>query len=85
MYAFDDCDLTSITIPDSVTTIEHYAFTGNKLKNVVLGNSVTFLDGSALPSSVETIVIPKSLTSFDDYTFYNSKLKEIYYRGTKEE
>ena len=48
-YTFFDCSsLTSITIPDSVTSIESGAFEGcSGLTNVTIGNGVTSIGDSA--------------------------------------
>ena len=64
--------LTSVEIPDSVTTISYSAFTGNFLQNVILGKSVTEIgkfafNVSGIYGGTNTIskVVNKSGNSFD--------------------
>ena len=71
--AFSYCSgLTSITIPNSVTSIENYAFvycTG--LTSVTIPNSVTSIGSSAFSGcdGLTSITIPNSVTSIGDYAF----------------
>lgn len=72
--AFSGCSsLTSITIPDSVTSIDYYAFKGcSGLTSVTIGNSVTSIGNSAFSgcSGLTSVTIPNSVTSIGDYAFY---------------
>ena len=71
--AFASCkNLTSVTIPNSVTHIGSYAFAGcTRLKNVTIPDSVikiwenTFYNCSSLTS----VTIPNSVTSIGNYAF----------------
>ncbi len=53
MSAFDDCtSLTSVTIPNSVTSIGDYAFNGCfSLTNVTIPNSVTSIGDGAFDTA----------------------------------
>lgn len=66
-YAFKDCsNLTSITIPNSVTSIDDGAFWGcSGLTSITIPNSVTYIDGSAFwgCSGLTSVDIPNSVTS----------------------
>ncbi len=65
--AFEGAEqLTSIIIPDSVTSIGDYAFSGcSSLTSIIIPNSVTSIGDGALEScsSLTSIIIPDSVTS----------------------
>ena len=64
---------TSFTIPDSVTTIENYAFCDcDSLTSVVIGDSVTSIGSYAFYNcnSLPSITIPDSVTTIGRYAFY---------------
>ena len=72
--AFEDSSLTSITIPNSVTTIGEFAFGNcNSLKSITIPDSVTTIEGFVFYDcdSLTSITIPDSVISigvdaFDD-------------------
>ena len=73
-YAFSYCSLTSITIPDSVTSIGEYAFQNcSGLTSVTIGNSVTSIGSRAFAncSSLTSITIPDSVISIGDGAFWS--------------
>ncbi|MGN1234590.1 MAG: leucine-rich repeat domain-containing protein, partial [Christensenellaceae bacterium] len=74
-YAFYNCiGLTSVDIPDGVTSIGDYAFyhcTG--LTSVVIGNGVTSIGEEAFSwcDSLTSVIIPDTVNSIGGLAFYN--------------
>ena len=71
--AFYDCSsLTSITIPNSVTSIGESAFSScSSLTSITIPNSVTSIGESAFSScdALTSVTIPNSVTSIGSYAF----------------
>ncbi len=64
---------TRYTIPDSVTSIDSYAFSGcTSLASITIPDSVTSINSSAFRdcTSLTSITIPDSVTSIGNYAFY---------------
>ena len=80
---------TSITIPDSVTSIGHRAFCGcSGLTSVTIPDSVTSISGYAFCgcSGLTSVTIGNSVTSIGDYAFdntawYNNQPDGLVYAG----
>ena len=72
-YAFSACyDLQSVTIPNSVTSIETAAFSAcYGLQSVTIPNSVTSIGSSAFNAcyALQSVTIPNNMTSIGSMTF----------------
>ena len=78
--------MTSVEIPDSVTSIEGYAFSGCLyLRSVNLGKGLVSIGKYAFSScsSLTSITIPSSVTSIGDGAFYGcSALTSVIFENT---
>ena len=75
-------------VPDGVETIGNYVFMQTSVKNVILSESVTTIEGHAFYwcESLKTVTISKNVKEIADYAFYNSSnITDVYYSGTEEE
>ena len=72
-HAFQDCALTDITIPDSVTDIEEYSFCGcTSLTSITIPDGVESIKFETFYrcTSLTSITIPESVTSINNRAFY---------------
>ena len=74
--AFSASNLTSIIIPNSVTSIGEYVFYGcSSLTSIIIPNSVTSIGEYAFfrCSSLTSIIIPNSVTSIGEYAINSER------------
>lgn len=87
--AFCGTNITSVSIPDSVTRIGGYAFGScQKLMDICLPNSVISIEGGAFYNCQNLIVItiPDSVKSIGNAAFeYCYNLTDVYYNGSYRE
>ena len=73
-----DCNLISVVIPDSVTSIGAYAFSSNNLTSVVIPNSVTTIGDRAFQNNnLTSVVIPDSVTTIGYRAFESNNLTSV--------
>ncbi len=77
--AFRGCqDLTSVSLPNSITTIGTQAFSETGLASIIIPESVTTIGSQAFYSSkLTSINIPESVTTIGPKAFCSSKLTSI--------
>ena len=76
--AFQNKQLTSVIIPNSVTNIYVHAFSSNQLTSVTIPTSVTSIGHSAFyGNKLTSVTIPNSVTSIGDYAFQSNQLTSI--------
>ena len=76
--AFHDRQLTSVTIPDSVTYIGTSAFRDNQLTSIVIPDSVTTIRWSAFSNNpISNLVIGNGITSIPAFAFQGWSLTSV--------
>ena len=78
--AFYLCDMTSVALPDSLTSIDDSAFQScSSLITVALSDGLTSIGDSAFSycTSLTSIALPDGLTSIGDEVFYSCSLTSI--------
>ncbi|MFD0669885.1 S-layer homology domain-containing protein [Cohnella sp. GCM10027633] len=70
--------ITSVAIPNSVTTIQTYAFRYNSLSSIDLPDSLLTIGSSAFENNpLTSVVFPDSVTMIGNYSFYMNSLTSI--------
>ncbi len=77
-YAFQNCGLTSVTIPGSVGSIGNFAFKGNTFTNLTIPEGVLTIGTSAFKACKLTkVTLPSTLTMIEGGAFANNDFTEI--------
>ena len=70
--------LTNVTIPNSVTVIDHGAFAKNQLTSVIIPNNVTVIEEwTFFANQLTGIIIPNSVAIIGDFAFNSNKLNSV--------
>jgi len=76
--AFYQDQLTSVTIPDNITTIERSAFSRNQLTSVTIGNNVTKIEAEAFyQNQLTSVMIPDNVTTIGNSAFAYNRLTSV--------
>ena len=85
-FSFCGFRFKGVVIPDSVTTIDNFAFFGcGKLKNATIGNGVAHIGNRAFAGcdSLKSVIIGDAVTSIGSEAFeYCDAFTSVYYMGT---
>ena len=79
-YAFQNSAVTSVSMPECITSIGTVAFYGCKnLESVTLPESLTTLGNKVFSfcSSLESVTIPEGVMTIGEYAFFGCNLKEL--------
>lgn len=78
-YGFYSTGLTSITIPDNITTLGYSVFRSSDLQSVTIGSGVTAIPNSCFNEckSLERVVFPNTITEFGPNIFAGSAVKYV--------
>jgi hypothetical protein len=76
--AFENRNLTSVTISEGITTIGVNAFANSQLSNVIIPSSVTFIGANVFSNKkLSSVTIPSSVTTIGANAFTNNQLKIV--------
>jgi len=75
---FENRGLTSVTIPNSITSIGANAFANNQLTRITIPNSITTIGANAFANNrLTSVTIPNSVTTIGANAFTNNRLTRV--------
>lgn len=76
--AFEDKNLTSVVLPNTVVTIANYAFQNNQLSSLQIPASVTHIGNNAFAENIlTTLQIPNTVQGIGQYAFNKNQLGAV--------
>ena len=76
---YGNSNISSLTIPDSVTTIGSCAFQNNQILSLTIGNSVTTIGDNAFSvNKISALAIPNSMKTIGKSAFQNNLIDLIF-------
>jgi hypothetical protein len=75
---FDNKGLTKLDLPEGLESIGLFAFSRNKLKTLIIPNTVTAIeDGAFANNELESVVLPDNLVEIGNASFEGNKLSSL--------
>ena len=79
LFSFEYEGLTSVTIPDTVTSIGRQAFSSNKLTSVTIPGSVQTIGNDAFANNlISSLTLGEGIEAIYQFAFANNRLKEVF-------
>ncbi len=76
--AFENKNLTSVQLPNTIRYIDDFAFQNNQISNISIPTSVTSINFRAFRlNQIQTLVMPNSVTSVGNGAFENNILTDL--------
>jgi hypothetical protein len=76
--AFEQEQLVSLVLPDSIMSIKSFAFSKNDLSSLDLSNNLTTIGAFAFrENQLSSLSIPNSVISIESYAFYKNQLQSL--------
>lgn len=84
--AFKDRNITKVTLPSTLKTIDSYAFYGTDISELYIPASVTEIGEFVFAEThLKNVVIPKTVEIIGINSFLSETIEKIYYEGTFDE
>ena len=81
--AFNNRQLTGVTLPNTIISIGSGAFVANQLTNVIIPDGVTTIGRSAFEfNQLTSVTIGESVTSIGEFVFFDNRLTSVISKST---